>query len=531
MGRTAVVFVHGLFSSSKTWRPLCQLLKADADLAGITLLPFDYPTPKFNLNPLKIVPDFNHIARSLKTFLDHSAGDFDDIVLVTHSQGGLIVQRYLAQALSDGRGNELQRIRRVILFACPNTGSELFRAYRKVLFFRHPQVKALAPLNEGVQQARAIVINRAIHARSRSDSEQPVDVVVYAGLEDGVVTPTSAHDVFPQTATVPGDHFSIVKPDNQRHRTYVALKADLLKGIPTAARSEATNHANGVLVDPSDQWWTETVDESGRRRWLRFAVPATIVMLVCATLVAFRINLTNDTARPLNTATSSAASSSTLPTSQPGGPLDLACDNAGPAVAKAVSDIVLCVVYWCQGSFHTLGGQGWIAGRGQIKVRPLITNKSGRDLDVSIAPAAAVRLLVSTTRPPTDWWLPPQRTAEQGDHPISVSWNGQILWAIPPNMNGDAVPMDLPGGLHTWDGFATLKWDFGILGPGQTAFKPLRINADGSPIQEGDLVYDVPSDEQSRLIGLAVVDRNDPTRILAFSDRNVWPPSSDLNSF
>ncbi len=105
-----------------------------------------------------------------------------------------------------------------------------------------------------------------------------------------------------------------------------------------------------------------------------------------------------------------------------------------------------------------------------------------------------------------------------------------MLWAVPPNKTGDAVEIDLPDGRYTYDGFATF-WDYTSLDPGQTAFKPLRFKADGNPFQEGDLVFNVPLNDKSQVRGLALVDRNDPSKILAVSDASTWPPRSDLNSF
>lgn len=210
--------------------------------------------------------------------------------------------------------------------------------------------------------------------------------------------------------------------------------------------------------------------------------------------------------------------------------LNGACENAGPATQQPLQLIEICVVYWCKGSLHTPDG-GWVVGQGQIKLRPLILNKTDDVLDLSIAPIAAVRLLVSTARPPSEWWLPPALTANQGDHPIATNWNGQVVWSIPPNMERDAIQLTLPDGSSTWDGFATLGWDYGLLPPRQIAFKELRTHADGTPIQEGDLVFNVPNDADSLLLGIEVVDRNDPTKRLAASDAETWPEESDLNSF
>jgi pimeloyl-ACP methyl ester carboxylesterase len=233
MGGTALVFVHGLFSSGKTWGPLRELLDTDPDLARVTALNFDYPTPKFRVNPMKLIPDFDAIARHLKTYLENTARDFSDVVLVSHSQGGLIIQRYLAQELNAGRADRLHRIRHVVMIACPNSGSELFLAYRKAAkFWRHPQEEQLRPFNTRVREARTVVINRAINAHQESSSEHRMNVTVYAGMEDNIVPPDSALDVFPETETIAGDHFGVIKPSSQDHPTYQTLKNDILQGIP-----------------------------------------------------------------------------------------------------------------------------------------------------------------------------------------------------------------------------------------------------------------------------------------------------------
>ncbi|OBA46007.1 hypothetical protein A5789_05850 [Nocardia sp. 852002-51101_SCH5132738] len=194
--------------------------------------------------------------------------------------------------------------------------------------------------------------------------------------------------------------------------------------------------------------------------------------------------------------------------------------------------VEICVEYWCTGDFHAANGVDTIPGRGQIKLRPLLFNKSPFAVDISISPNAAIRLLVVTPKDPSVWWQPPPVTSQAGDRPVPIKWNGQDTWAVPPNAPHDAVRIDLPGNMYTYDGFATF-WDFTMLAPGETAFKPLRFDDQHHAIQEGDLVFNVPLDDQraSTARALVLVDRNDPTKILASSDTTTWPRPSDLNSF
>ncbi|MBF6259871.1 hypothetical protein IU468_26695 [Nocardia farcinica] len=224
------------------------------------------------------------------------------------------------------------------------------------------------------------------------------------------------------------------------------------------------------------------------------------------------------------------------PTPDPLFPLspDTPC-HSPTATTVQLPAVEICVAYWCVGKFHTPDG-GSIEGRGQVKLRPRIINNSADPIDISTTNSSKLRLLVATTLPYESWWQPPPATAEQGDKPIIISYEGQKYWAVPPNVNRDAVPLTLPDGSTTWDGFASSWPDTSdnpstTLEPGQTVFRPLRHRPDGWAIQEGNLVFNVPIAHNVGLKGLALIDPNDSTRIIAFSDKKNWPEPADLNSF
>lgn len=228
----AVVFIHGLFSSASVWDSFRKLIEADPALASLEIRTFEYPSPIVEPSPLRRIPDFDMLGRLLGTYLEEDLADFRSIVLVTHSQGGLVAQRHIALELNGGSGRELARIKRLIMFACPNSGSELALALRKFVSkrWRHPQERQLRPLNAQVTEAHRILTNQVIHARKVTAHDCPIDITVYAGAQDDVVTPASALSVFPhkQTGVLPGDHFTIIQPDSASHLAYRALRKKLL---------------------------------------------------------------------------------------------------------------------------------------------------------------------------------------------------------------------------------------------------------------------------------------------------------------
>ena len=257
MGVT-VVLVHGFQSSGDTWKNVERLLARDVDLRTVRTRVFPYASPLLSLNPARRIPDLDDLADGLATFIQLDLAREPHLVLVTHSMGGLVVQRYLARTLQAGRGRTLARIRRVVMFACPNNGSEIALPARRRLFRNHPQENDLRPVNKAITEAQQVVLQRVIGASEATDTQWPIPCVAYAGDQDNVVTPTSARSVFPDTGVLPGDHFSIIQPDSPQHRTYVALKSNLQFALTDASATHVDPPPATTPDPPADPPSSET---------------------------------------------------------------------------------------------------------------------------------------------------------------------------------------------------------------------------------------------------------------------------------
>jgi pimeloyl-ACP methyl ester carboxylesterase len=183
------IFVHGLFSGPEVWDPLISLLQSDTSFSrAFQFERFSYSSPKF---------------LQLTTWLrdnDQLRG-IPRIVLVGHSQGGLIIQQSMSEMLSDGQIEALRRVRAVILLATPNTGSELLLSLRRILgrIWRHAQERQLRPYDEQIEKMRRVVFERAVLPTVPSETVCPIRFFVYAGETDGVVPPRSALGFFQET--------------------------------------------------------------------------------------------------------------------------------------------------------------------------------------------------------------------------------------------------------------------------------------------------------------------------------------------
>lgn len=232
----ALVTIHGFWSSPATWERLNEVWRADEDLRGLRIHPFGYPSPKKPRLPFSVtrVPDYDDIAQTLSTEYATVLADASAIAVVTHSQGGLILQRFLAWMVSEGRARELGRIRSVVMLACPNGGSEYLESLRRTLGYgRHPQAGRLHVLDRQVADTQRTVLQRIVNAAVVDDHQCRIPFHVYAGGSDDIVRAASAQAAFPGASTIAGNHFTILDPDTPGNRTAETVKRHMLADITT----------------------------------------------------------------------------------------------------------------------------------------------------------------------------------------------------------------------------------------------------------------------------------------------------------
>lgn len=255
-----VVSGHGLFSSEETWAPFAQLLASDKKLASVTARYFGYASPKLRRSrPDRRIADYSDLAERLKGFLHYEVAEQHGLFLVAPSQGGLIVQRHLARIINGGQGRKLTKIRVVMLFACPNDGSDFMLLLRSAWWRGHLRVRALKPLNSDVKDAQRTILDQIVYAQSVGASSGRIPFRVFGGSEDKAVARVSSQGVFPQVFMLPGDHFSIVKPKTRRDTAYgQVLRTHLLDvqrqadpadlGMAVSTASSREDSAKAALI-------------------------------------------------------------------------------------------------------------------------------------------------------------------------------------------------------------------------------------------------------------------------------------------
>jgi pimeloyl-ACP methyl ester carboxylesterase len=237
MLKTTVVFVHGFVSSPACWDPFFKVLVNDHELRnkGYSFTRFQYATEFLQWNPTKRIPSIHDCGSGLGVFIDTECRGYDQLILVGHSMGGLVIQDLLAQKIQKQRGKDLAKIRSVVLFATPNRGSTILSSLRGIfdIFRSNPQEHDLEVLNRDIAETSDIIVRSVLAAKRVGEDSCPIPFRVFWGAEDIVVPEVSARGSFVEASCLPGSHSGIIQcdPKDPRDQRYLALKDALLNPI------------------------------------------------------------------------------------------------------------------------------------------------------------------------------------------------------------------------------------------------------------------------------------------------------------
>ncbi|WP_232107344.1 alpha/beta fold hydrolase [Gimesia alba] len=113
----AVILIHGIIRSSKSF----EKLKAACSQSGRMVVPFDYPSTQLT------IPEN---AKYLAQVIDSLEG-VEEIDLVVHSMGGLVVRSWLSQQTAVD-----SRVKRMVMLGVPNRGADMADRFRSNLLFK-----------------------------------------------------------------------------------------------------------------------------------------------------------------------------------------------------------------------------------------------------------------------------------------------------------------------------------------------------------------------------------------------------------
>ena len=232
---TKIVFVHGLNGDPiKTWGNFQELLCEDPDL-DVEVNSFGYEFyywPYIGANE-----SIHNIADGLATEIDVHCSPDDELILVGHSLGGLIIRRYLLDRFFK---RKLPNVKKVCFYAVPQNGSGLSNIAR-LIGWRNQQLKALCKDNKYLEEMNDQWVSTGIGNN--------FEILSVIGGKDSIVTSESSKSIFREydVKTIEGrGHIDIVKPSGCDDTSYLVLKQFILSKKSVV---KYLNEASRILND------------------------------------------------------------------------------------------------------------------------------------------------------------------------------------------------------------------------------------------------------------------------------------------
>lgn len=239
--KNLILFVHGFGGGEDTWKngkdtTFAGLLVNDPVIAkNYDIAHFNYYTKLLNLysqaggvgtlfkrlfttshGKLSKNVSIEEISNLLRTEIRFKLQEYDNIVVVAHSMGGLVTKSAIVKDIED---QQISKIKLFISLAVPHLGAEL--ATLGKLISPNIQIKNLAPLNEFIY---------AINDFWQKTNLRPTTKYFY-GMYDQIVLKTSAVPMDKEKSdviSVDEDHTSITKPVDSNSTTFLAVRQVIL---------------------------------------------------------------------------------------------------------------------------------------------------------------------------------------------------------------------------------------------------------------------------------------------------------------
>ncbi|RDC48452.1 hypothetical protein DVA85_28850, partial [Acinetobacter sp. RIT592] len=239
--KSILIFIHGFTSSNETWinsseKSFPEMLLKEEDIKdNFDMAYFNYFTKLSDFHKTRfskgvfrsIFKGTSNIKKNigikslsdhLKSAIDIYCHDYENIILVAHSMGGLISKSYILEELEL---NKQTNVKLFISLAVPHKGSDWANIGEK-LFKSNKQIIDLNPQSEFLDK----INNNWVQSKDTLPK-----TVYYYGQYDDIVEEISAvsYQVEKQLKVAcNNDHFNICKPESEDSIVYSGVKRDLL---------------------------------------------------------------------------------------------------------------------------------------------------------------------------------------------------------------------------------------------------------------------------------------------------------------
>lgn len=232
-----IILVHGLGTTAdRTWGEFPTFLKKDSDL-DFDIVSIEYESPSL-WKVWKRAPSILNIANGVLTDIKAQCDIAnDEIIMVGHSHGGIIVKKVLLLLENKGISHKIVK---VCFFDVPHDGSG-YANVGKYISFRNLHLNSLVRDSTELDDLN----DQLVH----SGLSNSLDILSIIPANDSIVSSSSSKSIFRghEVVTVNCvDHSSIVKPTSTSSPSYAEFKRFILK------QNTITKYKNAASRDLED---------------------------------------------------------------------------------------------------------------------------------------------------------------------------------------------------------------------------------------------------------------------------------------
>ncbi|MEZ9471114.1 esterase/lipase family protein [Vibrio lentus] len=210
--KSKLVFVHGFYGGKDTWGKFPELLKSTAD-CSVSLYGFDSSYIPFFGNSTSVHQLAEGLLSELKA---NKCFDVEDLILVGHSLGGLVIRQLL---LNLEMKKTQHNITKVAFFGVPHDGSGFANLVSNLPLLRCNKLRALNKDGTFIEQLN--------DQWSYANLNSKFEIMSVVGGKDAIVSSNSAKSIFRShevETNIDAGHVNLVKPKDENDLSFKLLK-------------------------------------------------------------------------------------------------------------------------------------------------------------------------------------------------------------------------------------------------------------------------------------------------------------------
>src|SRR5450755_3268431 len=246
---TAIALIHGIGAKypQEYWHDFLSVLKQDETLGKFGLFVWKYPT---NVQPSGIMNAFSTIKKRTPqetapriallgsawnaNYLSQFEG-YQNIVLVCHSMGGLVVKSWILATLEQGQSRSLAKLRHIAFYATPHQGAPITAStqWNKQLKDMHVDNPFIEDMGRRWYD-HVVAWKERVPESANERFNRYIPHLVLAGLNDAVVPARYASINGMELIPIPGDHSEVIQPVDSNDTRYKIWRTRLNEALKTS---------------------------------------------------------------------------------------------------------------------------------------------------------------------------------------------------------------------------------------------------------------------------------------------------------